>query len=325
MTTLPVHAATSDSLLHIAADHYNRYPGELVTLYLQFRAPQVAGARLQLTMPQVASAETYALPPGVPSTLPVVAGSGADVVVLIPLDTYFAPGQVYEIAVGIRLRTFYADQHLLIEARLLDDSANTLAEAGLRLTVFGKGKYLQYLPEIYQTDDFMGRFLMLFESFWKPISLQIDQVEHYFDPDLTPPAFVPWLASWLGLPVDESLPMGRVRTLLKNAMTIFQCRGTLLALRLVFEIYTGGKVTVRERRAANFVLGADATLGTGIALGTNNQPNRVDIHLDLDTAELTRTGYTPQTYARKMTELARGMVPAHVFYTVTCDFHAQES
>lgn len=324
MMSQPVPAIAADSLLQIAADQYNRYPGELVTLYLQFRAPQVAGASLQLAMPQVASAETYALPPGVPSTLPVVAGAGADVVVLIPLDTYFTPGEVYEIAVGIRLRTFYADQHLLIEARLLDASANTFAETGLRLTVFGKGKYLQYLPEIYQTDDFMGRFLMLFENFWKPISLQIDQVEHYFDPDLTPPGFVPWLASWVGLPVDESLPMERVRALLKNAMTIFQCRGTLHALRLVLEIYTGGKVTVRERRAANLVLGADAILGMGIALGTANQPNRVDIHLELDSAELTRTGYTPQTYQRKMAELARGMVPAHVSYTITCDFHPQE-
>ncbi len=318
-------APAVETTLQIAADHYNRYPGEQVTLYIRFSAPGVVGARLQLAMPRVAVVETHQLPEGIPPTLPVVAEAGEDVIVLIPLETHFTAGEAYEIQVGVRLRTFYADQRLLFETRLLDGEANTLSEASLRLTVFGQGKYLQYLPEIYAHDDFMGRFLMLFESFWKPVNQQIDQVAHYFDPDLTPPRFVPWLSSWMGLPVDDNLPLERMRTLLKHAMPIFQRRGTLEALKMYLEIYTGGAVVLQERRAANFVLGLATTLGMGIALGTHNQPNSITILLNLDAAELSRTGYTPEVYERKIIELVRAMVPAHVSYSVKCAFHAQHA
>lgn len=321
MTTPPAPALEETSLLAIAADHYNRYPGELVTLHLHFTVPEQKGAVLQIAMPRVMQAEMYGLPPGVPSTLPSVAETGADLLVLIPLADYFTPGQQYEIKIGARLQTFYANQHLLVEASLvLPADGATLAESSLRLRIFGKGKYLQYLPEIYESDDFTSRFLMLFESFWKPVNLQIEQGEHYFDPDLTPPEFIPWLASWVGLPVDETIPLERMRALLRNATMLFQRRGTGQALKTYLEIYTSGQVEIQERRAANFVLGPAATLGNEIALGTANQPNTVLLRLDIPNAELERTGYTAQTYGQKIKLLVRDIIPAHVKYDVECNF-----
>jgi phage tail-like protein len=307
--------------LWLAADYYNRYPGELVTLHLRFLVPARPGVVLQLAMPRVMEVETYRMPPGIPATLASVAESGPDALVLIPLEGHFSPGQVCQIEIGLRLKTFYANQHLLVEASLtVPQEAATLAEASLRLTVFGKGKYLQYLPEIYQSDDFTSRFLMLFESFWKPVHQQIEQVDAYFDPDLTPPAFIPWLASWLGLPVDDFLPLERMRALLKNAMFIFQRRGTRQALQTYLEIYTGGRVEIVERRAANFILGPQASLGSEIALGTNNQPNTVSIRLVVPKTELERTGYSPETYQRKVASIVPDVLPAHVLYQIDCQF-----
>lgn len=321
MTKVPAAALEETSLLAIAADHYNRYPGELVTLHLHFTVPEEKGAVLQIAMPRVMQAEMYGLPPGVPSTLPSVAEAGADLLVLIPLAEHFNAGEQYEIQIGARLQTFYANQHLLVEASLvLPADGATLAESSLRLRIFGKAKYLQYLPEIYESDDFTSRFLMLFESFWKPVNLQIEQGEHYFDPDLTPPQFIPWLASWVGLPVDESIPLDRMRALLRNATMLFQRRGTGQALQTYLEIYTSGQVEIQERRAANFVLGAAATLGNEIALGTANQPNTVLVRLDIPKTELERTGYTAQTYQQKIRLLVRGIIPAHVKYDVDCNF-----
>jgi len=191
------------------------------------------------------------------------------------------------------------------------------------VAVYGRGKYLENLPEIYQGDHFTSRFLMLFESFWKPISQQIDQVENYFDPDLTPPGFVPWLASWIGLPLDSSLPMERMRALIKKAIMLFQCRGTYQALRTYLEIVTGGQVNILERRAKNFVLGKDTGLGLDVALGTENQPNSVRINLHIPSAELERSGYSENMYQRKMHEIVRAMVPAHTVFDITCAFDAQ--
>jgi phage tail-like protein len=161
---------------------------------------------------------------------------------------------------------------------------------------------------------------MLFESFWKPINEQIEQVDNYFDPDLTPPEFIPWLASWVGLPVDDSIPLDRMRALLRNAIPLFQRRGTRQALQTYLEIYTSGQVEIVERRAANFVLGASATLGNEIALGTANRPNTVQIRLRIPQSELERSRYSAQTYQRKMTEIVRSIIPAHVLYEVDCTF-----
>ncbi|MCG2783897.1 MAG: phage tail protein [Anaerolineae bacterium] len=313
-------AVVSAELL-LAADHLNRYPGELVTLHLRFRVPEQPGVVLQLAMPRVMQAEMYDLPPGVPHTLPSVAEAGTDLLVLIPLADYFAVGEMYEIQIGARLKTFYANQHLLVDARLvLPDEALTLAEASLRLTVFGKAKYLQFLPEIYESDDFTSRFLMLFESFLKPVNQQIEQVDGYFDSDLTPPEFIPWLASWVGMPVDDSIPLDRMRTLVRHATTLFQRRGTEQALHTYLEIYTTGQVEIVERRAANFVLGANTVVGNEIALGTKNQPNTILVRLRVPASELERTRYSAETYQRKISDLVRGVIPAHVLYEVECAF-----
>jgi phage tail-like protein len=312
------------SRLMLAADHYNRYPGELANLYLNFVAPEQSAVTLQVAMPKVMQPEIYHLPPGVPTTLPSVVEHDQDLIILIPLKDHFIPGNDYEIEISVRLNTFYTDQHLEIETSLVTDDAVLLDSAAVRLTVHGKGKYLQYLPEIYQSDDFTSRFLMLFESFWKPLSQQIDQVDNYFDPDLTPPVFVPWLASWIGMPVDASLPLDRVRTLLKNALMLFQCRGTVAALKTYLEIYTAGKVSILERRATNFVLGQAAMLGLDVALGKTNQPNSLSITVEVSPAELDRTKYTAEIYQRKISELVRTLVPAHVLYDVKCEFSPEQ-
>lgn len=216
------------------------------------------------------------------------------------------------------------DQYLVAEAVLVTGEAATLASESIQIAVFGKSKALQYLPELYFNDDFTSRFLMLFESFWKPITKQIDQVEYYFDPDLTPPEFVPWLASWLGLPVDPTLPTDHVRKLIKNAMMLYQYRGTYRALKTYLEIYTAGKVEIEEQRARNFVLGRDSTLGVDIALGTDNHPNSIIVNLRLPESELERNQYSQEMYHRKITAVIRAMVPAHTTIRLICDFYAAD-
>lgn len=309
--------------LALAVDAYNRYPGELATFHLRFSVPRKAGATLQFAMPRSLQVESYLLPEGIPPSLPSVAEVGQDLIVIIPLDKHFSKGQTYDIEARVRINTFYFNQYLGTEASLIAADGSVLASESVQVTVFGKGSYLKHLPEIYENDHFTSRFLMLFESFWKPISQQIDQVENYFDPDLTPPEFIPWLASWIGLPLDKSLPMERMRALIKQAIMLFQCRGTAQALRTYLEIYTSGRVNILERRARNFVLGKDTSLGLDVALGTENQPNSVRIDLHIPPGELARSGYTETMYQRKMDEIVRTMVPAHTVFDVTCTFESQ--
>jgi phage tail-like protein len=314
----------TSELLSLAVDYYNRYPGEQVTFYLRFSVPEQPKTVLQFTMPSVMQVESYQLPTGTPPDLPSMVEVNQEHIILIPLDEHFVVGQLYEIQIKVRIHTFSINQFLITDSSLVTDDQQILAAETLQIAVFGKGKYLRFLPEIYDNDDFTSRFLMLFESFWKPISQQIDQGEYYFDPDLTPPAFVPWLASWLGLPVDPSLPLNRVRTLLKSAMILYQYRGTHQALQTFLEIYTDGEVDIVEQRAKNFILGGDSSLGVDIALGSENQPNSLIINLRMPETELQIMGYSENMYHRKMNEIIRTMVPAHTVIDVKCAFYTQE-
>lgn len=307
--------------LHLAADYYNRYPGELVTFFLQFIVPENAGAALQFAIPRVLKVESYDLPEGIPISLPVVTEVDEDLVVLIPLEKYFNVSQQYQIVMRVRINSFYFDHYVLAEAKLVDAETNMIGMESVQVAVLGKSKYLEFLPELYASDDFTSRFLMLFESFWKPINQQIDQMENYFDPDLTPPEFISWLSSWVGLSVDNHLPVNRMRKLLNQSMYLFQCRGTLHALRTTLEIYTEGKIEIQERRANNFILGAASTLGPAIALGRANQPDSISLKMRLPQVELARMQLSEEMYKLKMTEIIRGLVPAHTFFDVHCEFY----
>ena len=310
--------------LSLAADVYNRYPGELVTFFLRFTVPEESGITLQFAMPEVMEVESYELPEGIPLSLPRVAKIDQDLIVLIPLKKeHFAPGKTYDIVARVRINTFYFDQYLITEARLVGDDGTIYAGESIQVAIHGKGKYLQYLPELYESDDFTSRFLMLFESFWKPVTQQIDQVENYFDADMTPPVFLPWLASWIGLPIESSLPIERMRAMLKQAIMLFQCRGTAQALKTYLEIYTNGDVQIEEQRADNFVVGERDQLGENIALGTNNHPDFVHVRLQVSKAELERSGFSAAMYQRKMQEIIRTMIPAHTRFEIHGVFDAK--
>ena len=143
----------------------------------------------------------------------------------------------------------------------------------VHVLVRSKSSLLKYLPNIYQDDDLMGRFLMLFDSFIAPIEGQINAQYNYFDPFLTPVEFLPWLASWSGIVLDEAIPECRRRRLLKEAARLFKLRGTRRGLKDYLELYSGGKAQIDEHFSENFTLNPRSYLGPGIALGTINVPN----------------------------------------------------
>jgi phage tail-like protein len=151
----------------------------------------------------------------------------------------------------------------------------------LSVAVYRSGRYLEYLPSLYEQDDFMGRFLMLFESFWRPIEQQIDEIHNYFDADMTPARFLPWLASWFDLLLDDNWNESQQRELLNIVIWLYRRRGTRVALQRYLEIFTQEPVEILEKRAKNMSLGPSSRLGVGVALGTSNQPHTFTVKLKL--------------------------------------------
>lgn len=112
---------------------------------------------------------------------------------------------------------------------------------------------LRYLPAIYDDSrsetPFLARFLLIFETLWAPIEGQIDHLAALFDPHLTPPELLPWLAQWVCLTLDEPLaitgrpePVGDIlsqRELVANMVSIYARFGTAGALRDYLKLYLG--------------------------------------------------------------------------------------
>jgi phage tail-like protein len=161
------------------------------------------------------------------------------------------------------------------------EMTNTVSSSTATVAIYRGGRYLEYLPSVYESDTFMGRFLMLFESFWGPIEQQISSIDNYFDPDLTPARFLPWLASWFDLVLDEHWSESQQRELLNTVMWLYRRRGTRVSLQRYLEIFTQHPVEILEKRAKNMALGPRARLGVGVALGTGNMPHTFTVRLQL--------------------------------------------
>ena len=99
--------------------------------------------------------------------------------------------------------------------------------------------FLDYLPSIYRDDEFLARFLRIFEEVVAPVELTLENAHHYFDPRMTPEALLPWLATWVDLSLDENWPIEKRRQLIRAGVELYQWRGTRRGLHEYLRIYTG--------------------------------------------------------------------------------------
>ena len=108
----------------------------------------------------------------------------------------------------------------------------------------------QYLPSIYQESDFVGRFLRVFEDQLNPVEKVLENIWSYFDPRMAPPSFLPWLASWIDLVLDENWPEARRRELIHSGTELYRWRGTRRGLLSYLRIYAGVEPEITEQLTA---------------------------------------------------------------------------
>ena len=132
-----------------------------------------------------------------------------------------------------------------------------------------RSSYLEYLPAIYRDDPLIGQFLLIFESIMTPIEHTIDNITSYFDPSMAPKHFLPWLASWLDLSLDQNWPEDKRRKLVKSAVELYRWRGTRWGLAEYIRIYTGIEPEIHEFTPGMMLdgdtrMGSEAQLGSGV-------------------------------------------------------------
>jgi phage tail-like protein len=124
--------------------------------------------------------------------------------------------------------------------------------------------YLDHLPGVFQDSDFLGRFLLIFETIWEPMEQRQDQIAMYFDPATCPASLLDWLASWFDLKINPHWPEGRIRALLADAVELYRWRGTKYGLARMIEICTGQGIEITETEVP-FVFHIKVTLGKDVS------------------------------------------------------------
>jgi phage tail-like protein len=158
--------------------------------------------------------------------------------------------------------------------------------------------YLRRIPRLFSRDEadasFLLRYLAITEGFLGETEARAADRHVLLNPRATPAAALPWLASFVGLVLDERWaraprPGGGTvdarRAVVAEAAWLLRFRGTVRGLKRFIELYAGVDVVILERfrlrGLGGGVLGtASAVLGGGFrvggAVGTQrSDPSRV--------------------------------------------------
>ncbi|HLI16325.1 MAG TPA: phage tail protein [Acidimicrobiales bacterium] len=159
----------------------------------------------------------------------------------------------------------------------------------------------ELLPSIYQEDGFALRFVSAFDDLVAPIISVLDNIDAYFDPTLAPGDFVAYLASWVGVELDETWSARSRAELVAQAVELFRVRGTVEGLRRHVAIYTGVEPEIEESGGCTWSSEAGADL-------PGSAPARLVVRVRVD---------DPATVdVRRLDRLVETSKPAHVPHRV---------
>lgn len=111
--------------------------------------------------------------------------------------------------------------------------------------------WLRHLPEVFEEGDvarngFLRRFLQLSQHLLLPVEERLAGATASLDPLRAPSSGLPWLASWLSLPMHDDWSEQRRRRVLARAPELWSRRGTPAGLRLALELLADVRATIVE-------------------------------------------------------------------------------
>jgi len=139
------------------------------------------------------------------------------------------------------------------------------------------------LPSAFQEDEFCVRLVSALDEVVAPLYATLDCWDSYLDAQLAPDDFVDWLASWVGVDIDETWPLERRRRLIQDAVILYRIRGTVAGLAAHVNLYAGLTPSIEESGGCAWSETADTPLP-----GSTQPHLRVRLEVD-DPASVNRT------------------------------------
>jgi len=133
--------------------------------------------------------------------------------------------------------------------------------------------WINYLPGIYQdadeeNADFLQRFLLISAHLTCGIEESLEFVHELFDPRITNARWLPWLASWLAMPLLEGWSEEKRREIIQRTPELYRKRGTAEGLRLALRLFADVNAEVHEGEwpYPGLVIGRSSTIGKDTVL-----------------------------------------------------------
>lgn len=154
--------------------------------------------------------------------------------------------------------------------------------------------YMTLLPEIFQAEDFMVRFLSIFEQTFDPSLQTLGSLWAYLDPLTAPRSMLPFLSKWVAWELDPRWTLQQQRRLMRYAVELYRWRGTRKGVRYYLHLYTNlrldddrpeaeKQISITDDTSEAFVFG-EATFGEGMMMG-GGQPFHFNVVLRPDSAD----------------------------------------
>lgn len=187
---------------------------------------------------------------------------------------------------------------------------------------------IDYLPAIYQEDEFIGKFILGFEKIllgiddkvlwtipkdevkFQPQGLEetITTISTLFDPQRTPKEFLNWLAGWVALSLREDWEEEAQRRFISRIVSLYQLRGTKQGMIEMLKTYTGMGVELYEL-VKPLQIGVTSTVGVDTAIG-GGPPHYFRVKMFVN-------AFKPEVRERKK-QIARAIIeqekPSHTYY-----------
>ena len=185
----------------------------------------------------------------------------------------------------------------------------------------------------------LERFLLLVQHLAHGVSEQIDAFPALTDPARADARFLPWLAGWVGLELDEGLPEPQQRELVRRALRLLRSRGTRAGIEEMVQVHTAAPARIEERQVPQpFVLGR-SRIGGGRTLAERFErgeptpaflmprdpsPARFfTLRLEPRGRFAERLGGRAPAVLQRIVEIVSAERPAHVHFVVRFDSSAR--
>jgi len=128
-------------------------------------------------------------------------------------------------------------------------SSSQSFELGNIKVSFPKESWLKYLPDIYTSQDknnFLERYIAVFQSLYEDLNDRIYDVPYLFDISSTSKELLDWMADWIDVSESYMWPEERLRNLLEKGISLFKKRGTKHGMSEFLEVFTGQRPFIVE-------------------------------------------------------------------------------